>query len=118
MTTDERIEKMERQLARMRWFNRCLIACIVLSFGGCFISKTFGPEKALAQSGSKVIRANSFFLEDENGNIRASLHITKDGPGLLLSDENDKVRATLVSVKDGPGLSLIDENEKVIWSAP
>ena len=90
MTTDERMEKMEGQLVRVRWFNRCLIACIVLSLGVWFILKTFGLETAWAKSGAKEIRANSFVLEDENGKPRALLGVNKDGTGLLLYDENAK----------------------------
>jgi len=91
MTTDERMGKIEGQLARMRWFNRCLIACIVLSLGVWFILKTFGPEQVWAQSSGKVIRAGSFILEDENGKARAGLSVSKDGPGLVLCDKNSKV---------------------------
>lgn len=141
MTTDERMEKMEGQLARVRWFNRCLIACIVLFLGVWFISKTFGPEKAWGRSGSKEIRANRFILEDENGKIRAGLEmnmkdeprlsmsdengeiramlfVPKEGPILVMSDENGKIRARLAVIKSKPTLSVHDENGKVIWSAP
>ncbi len=37
MTTDERIEKLEGQLARVRWLNRCLVALIVLSLATCLV---------------------------------------------------------------------------------
>ena len=30
MTTDERIEKVESQLARIRWINGCLIVGVIL----------------------------------------------------------------------------------------
>lgn len=112
MTTDERIEKMEGQLARVRWFNHILIACIVLSLGVLFIWKTFRPEKAWAQSSEKVIRANSFVLEDENGKMRARLAMTEDGPMFSLYDENDKTRAALRMAKDMPSLSLHDVDGK------
>ena len=112
MTTDERMEKMEGQLARVRWFNRCLIACIVLSFGVWLISKTFGAETVWAGSGAKEIRANSFILEDENGKPRAELSVGKDGPWLSLRDENGKGRVNLSVDKDGPGLWLFDEKGK------
>ena len=36
MVTEERMEKIEGQLTRVRWFNRCLMACIILGLGvGC-----------------------------------------------------------------------------------
>ena len=112
MSTDERIEKMEGQLARMRWFNCCLIACIVLPLGAWFISKNFGPKTAWAQSRVKEIRANSFILEDENGKGRAALSVLKDGPVLGLFDENGKLRVGLGVLNDVPGLELFDENGK------
>jgi len=112
MSTDERMEKMEGQLTRIRWFNRCLIACIVLSLGVWFILKTFGPETAWAQSGEKVIRATKFVLEDENGKTRAILGMVKDRPMLRLLDENYKAAVPLAAVKEGPVLLLYDEDEK------
>lgn len=118
MTTDERIEKMEGQLARMRWFNRCLIACIVLSFGAWFILKSFGPETVWAQPGVKEIRATCFILLDENGKGRAVLSVLNDVPGLWLYDENGKVRASMAVGKAGPDLRLFDENGKRIWGVP
>ena len=112
MTADERIEKMEGQLARVRWFNHILIACIVLSLVVLFIWKTFRPEKAWAQSGEKVIRANGFVLEDENGKMRATLAMTEDGPKLSLSDENGRTHAALRVAKEMPSLSLHDVEGK------
>ena len=108
MTIDERIEKMERQLVRVRWVNRGLIACIVLSL-------LVGLPFLMAGSGVKEIRANRFILEDENGKTRAELSLKKDGPNLSLSDENGKPRAGLTVDKDGrPGLLLLDDNGKCL----
>jgi hypothetical protein len=105
------MEKMEKELARLRWFNRCLIGCIVLSLGVCFIWKTLGPETAWAQSRAKEIRASKFILEDPNGKPCATLgYIENKGPALLLLDKNDVVRASLDLTPKGPGLELIDEN--------
>jgi len=112
MSTDERIEKMERQLARMRLFNRCLIACIVLSLGVWFIEKTFTAETAWAGPGVKEIRANRFILEDDEGTVRARLTVDAGGPALSLLDKNGKSRAVLSVDKNGSGLRLRDENSK------
>ncbi len=115
MTTDERLEKVEGHLAHVRWFNRCLIACIVLALGGWFLWKSFGPDTAWAQSGTKEIRANAFILEDENSKTRATLSVSEDEPQLKLIDENGKSRAGLGYFKDiGPGLMLMDENGKTL----
>lgn len=134
MTTEERIEKMERQLVQVRWFNRCLIACIVLSLGVWFIMKT---ERAWAQFDTKEIRANKFVLEDLKGKTRAELKADNnwacltlkgaDGggrvvlgfpgggsePKLMLIDRNDKVCAELSLEKGQPSMWLRDRNDKV-----
>jgi predicted lipoprotein with Yx(FWY)xxD motif len=43
-----------------------------------------------AQPGPKVIRANQFILEDQNGMVSAILTVDKDGAGLILGNENGK----------------------------
>ncbi len=112
MITDEKLEKVERQLARLRWFNRCLIACVALAFGVWFIAKTFGPETAWAQSGAKIIRANAFVLEDQNGKCHAELRAGEAGPVLVLLAENGSPGIVLSVTKQEPSLMLIDQNGK------
>jgi hypothetical protein len=111
MTIDERLKKVEGQLARVRWVNRCLIGFIVLSVGAWSVVKTFGPETAWAQSAMKEIRANKFVLEDENGKERAALGVNEYGPELLLHDENSKMSARLLVSAEGPAL-VLRENGK------
>jgi hypothetical protein len=111
MTTEERLDKLERELALL---------------------KPGEPESE--------VRANRFVLEDENGKLRAMLNVTKEGAALVLFDEKGDLRATLGALKGGPGLDLFDENGefraglnvrqegpklglfdkngRVIWSAP
>jgi len=113
MSTDERMKKMERQLARVIWFNCCLIACIVLSLGVWFISKTFGPE---------TVRAKRFIVEDENGKGRAilgmskesdaALGVGKNSPCLMMSDENGMPLVMMVMSEEGSKLILSGENGK------
>ena len=117
MTTEERLEKMERELGRVKE---------VLA-------------RSRVEGTAKEIRAKSFVLEDENGKPRARLGITECGPGLMLLDEkgelcaglsmtetgpllalydeNGKGRVVLFVTQDGPHLALHDENGKVTWSA-
>ena len=111
MSTDGRMEKMEGQLARIRWVNRCLIGCIVVSLGVWFISMAFDR---------RTVWAKQFIVEDGNGKVLAALGMRKDkaGPELVLLDENGKVRAVLVVDKDGPRVTLLGADGKVIWSAP
>ena len=61
----------------------------------------------------KVIRANRFVLEDEDGAVRAALTVNKRRRMLSLADENGKVRARLIVDHDGPHLRLLDKNAKV-----
>ena len=141
MTIEERLENMEREMRRVKRRNRWLLGTILLIVGGLIAPWVFETTAIRARSKEvgtvKEIRARSFVLEDEKGDVRAGLIVDKDGspglrlydengetraalkdgPGLSLYDENGKTRATLGVVKGGPGLVLLDENGQVIWSA-
>ena len=65
----------------------------------------------------KVIRANQFILEDNNGKARAVLDVGKDGaPGFYLYDENATPRAMLGVTNYGAMLALCDKNGKTVAS--
>ena len=65
----------------------------------------------------KVIRANQFILEDDNGKTRAVLDVGKDGvPGFYLYDENATPRAMLGVTNYGAMLALCDKNGKTVAS--
>jgi len=116
MRTDERIENLEKGLASARRFNRGLLAAVGLVLGVWILAGTFGPTMAAAPAGGaavREVRANRFVVEDENGNVRATLDVGKDGPSLDLRDENGKIRAMLTVWKDRPSLDLRDENGKM-----
>ena len=117
MTTEERLEKLERELARPNHPNCWLLPVIALAVVGLALAGTWTRTTAIAQdrgesASPKVIHASAFSLEDENGKVRATLSMTKGGPRLALYDENGKVRVGLGASKDGSGLSLYDENDK------
>ena len=122
MTTEERLEKLERELTetkalaarrpdvRRGW----LLAVVGVAVVGLGLAWTLAKTTATAQAQAagavpKTIRANEFILEDADGKRRAWLGVDKDGPGLHLLDENGKPRAVLTVTKDGPGLNLYDE---------
>ena len=116
MTTDERIENLEKGLASARRFNRWLLAAVGLALGVWILAGTFGPTMAAEPAGGTAInevRAKRFVVEDENGKVRAVLAVFKDGPGLTLADESGNPRAMLIMGKGGPALTLSDENGKV-----
>jgi len=140
MTTEERLEKLEKELSWARW----LLAGAALCVGIGVIVWTFAPGTALAQvlipGVQKVVRANSFVLVDENGRERGGMRVFLNTPSLDLSDENGKtrvmlsldkneprlylygegglVRASLSILKNQAHLWLIDVDGEVLWSAP
>ena len=120
MTTEERLDHLERQLSRANRRNRWLLAGVGLCLGIGLVAWTFRPTAATAQPAGaalKVVRATRFVLEDEKGKLRAMLAMDKDGPGLVLYDEKGNMRVLLAMGKDGPGIILCDEKEKPRWLA-
>jgi hypothetical protein len=112
MTTDQRIENLEKGLASARRLNCWLLAAVGLALGVWILAGTFGPTMAAAPGGrgaAKEIRANRFVVEDENGKNRMVLFASKDGPGLGLFDDNGNNRVTLLVFGDGPKLVFKDE---------
>jgi hypothetical protein len=109
----ERMEKLERELRVEKRRNRWLLVVVGLAAVGVVLAWTLANTTPTAQAqGAKVIRANQFVLEDENGMIRATLIASKDGPGLAMFDQNGKNRVQLDMDKDGPALVMRDENGK------
>ena len=106
MTTEERLDALEREMAAMR-------------------EKITTKELVIVDENGKL-RAWLGVLKDEprlelfdaNGKWCAWLDAGKDGAGLGLMDENGKIRAMLDAGKDGAELTLLDENGKVVWQAP
>jgi hypothetical protein len=147
MTVEERLGKLERELAIAKRYDRRLLTIVALTVGGMGLVWTLTKTMSAAYaqeteaipkivSVPKVVHANKFVLEDENGKPRAELSFNKDGPllslwdengkpramlsgsGLKLWDENGKTRVFLDVLKDMTVLSLRDENGKVVWEAP
>ena len=117
MTTEERLERVERELTRAKRRNRWLMVAVGLAVGILALAwlATENADTALAQDAAKaekpaqVIRASAFVLVDDKGRERGALKMTPDGPTLYLYDENEKPRAALTAIKVGPGLALFDE---------
>jgi len=98
MTIEERLEKLEKELIRGRRFNRWLLAGLGLVIVAWIVGWAFRP--------GREVSARRFILEDNNGKLRATLQLDKDGPRLRLYDENGKTCADLGGSEDGPGLIL------------
>jgi len=118
MTTEERLAKVERELGRAKLRSRWLLAALGLGLGALALvwasaaSVPSADAQGAVGAGPKIIRANAFILEDENGKVRGGLVVTKDGLGLNLVDENGKPLVELGVGPDGPRLALDNENGK------
>lgn len=118
MTTEERLEKLECELARAKRGNRRMFLAGTGLLLGLFAllmaswSMTGVAQGQEEQPDKKVIRANVFILEDQNGKLCAVLAVDKAGPALVLYDQNGKPRVGLTAFKGGPALILRDENGK------
>ncbi len=115
MTTEERLETLEKELARAKRRSRRLLAAVGLVAGAVALVWVVVGAGCNTQGGKvpTVIRAGRFQLVDENGSDRAVLTVDKDGPSLTLLDENGNDRALLYMFReDEPGLLLLDENGK------
>jgi hypothetical protein len=112
MTTDERIENLEKGLASARRFNRWLLAAVGLALGVWILAGTFGPATAAAPGAGAAfneVRATRFVVVDEKGKERAVLWSGgKWGPGLSLLDEKGEDCASLNLLGGVPSLTLID----------
>ena len=118
MTVEERIENLERELARAKHRNRRLTLVGIGLVGGiCAVAWAVTGAESKAQTqpaggAERVIRAHSFVVEDENGKTRGGLGGFKDGPALSLFGENGKPCAALAVNEKGSLVSLSDENGK------
>ncbi len=96
MTTEERLEKLERELTRAKRDNRRMIVVgvgIVLGALALLVVRGSPVSVARAQEAADktVIRAHEFLLVNEQGKTRAVLGVVKDGAALELFDEQDKL---------------------------
>jgi hypothetical protein len=87
MTIEERVEKVEMELARAKRRNHLLLAGVLLAFvllAAAMTAGTAGRED--------IVKVRQFTVVDKNGEVRALLAVVKDGPWLRLYDENGNVR--------------------------
>lgn len=118
MTTDERLEKVERELSRartrFRWMvvgaGLCVLSVAVLYAFGQY-QTTFTPRATKAGTGNEI-HATNFVLDDANGKPRASLGMDEDGLELRLRYENGNIGAALCLHEEKVVLSLADNNGK------
>ena len=118
MTTEERLEHIERELTAMKR-RKCQLLAVgglaIVGLGLAWILTNSTPTAQAQGAGfvPKEVRANSFIVEDSNGKMRAALSIGANGPSLFLLDANGKMRATLALGANGPSLALNDANKEI-----
>ena len=91
MTTEERLERLERELAETR----------------AQLGRMHSVE------GQPEVRAQRFLLVDEKGHQRGELFVRKDGSGLRLEVEKGLTRVQLDVNKNGAMLSLFDDTSAI-----
>jgi len=97
----------------LKLFGNGLMMALALFLGALLGPSMFQPRTAEAKGAApsipQVIRASRFELVDQDGNLRASLHLSNASEPLLFMYGNDgKVHLSL-SVLDGdPGIDLYD----------
>jgi hypothetical protein len=106
MTVEERLENLERELAKSKRQN------LRLAIGGAVVMTCVVIFLA-AWARPTDVRARSFIVADENGTERAALAVDKHGPALRLLDKKGNLRVVLAVDKDGPGLDLFDEKDNL-----
>lgn len=134
MTTDERLAKMEQELARAKRRSRWVLAvagvvagaaalCIIADTGGITQALTFSDARhgedspAAAKGEAPTLNIFSQALKDEE---KARKQPARTAPrdsfirarGFVLVDENGKERASLAMRKGGPILHLYNEKGK------
>ena len=124
-TTEERFDRLERELVRQRRRCRWLFGAAALAFAGWLVvALRPAPADAQAAASPKEVRAkafvgNAFVLRDENGKLRAALTVSEGTPGLALYDANGKARVAIHAARKEPALELYGANgeKRAILSA-
>ncbi len=114
MPTDERLERLERELTLVKRNNQWLLAIVGTVVLILILARTFSWTENTAQAQGKgnkpkVVVANEFVLEDEMGRRRAVLEAHKGRALLAMMDENGKIRISLDALNSEPGLSLFGQ---------
>lgn len=111
MTTEESLERLERELRRTKKRVHLLSAVFGLGLGAVIV---LGTLTVLARGFTfKEVCAKRFVLKGSGGEPGAKLTVDKFGPMLYLYDNNGQFRAVLGVNNDGdPGLRFLDEKGK------
>ena len=101
---DNLVQRLNRLELENLWLKRLAAVVFVGIAAVLFMGQSKPPDVA------KVVEAESFILRDGSGRIRARLGILNEKLALVFQDENGTVRASLTMIKDGaPSLNLYDK---------
>jgi hypothetical protein len=113
MTTEQRIEKLERRLEIMKRRNRWLVTAVltvaaVWGVWACFGEPAFAANSRIVLESNKTVRAGRFVVVDDHGQVRGMFGMSRDkgGPEMILYDENGVNRARIFVYKGVPCVSL------------
>jgi len=96
MNTEERLERLERELTATRRRSRWLLAFIALAVGLAWTLTSNAPPVQAQGRNRKVVRAREFILENATGRQRASLRTNKYGfAELIMFDKKNVARVHL-----------------------
>ncbi len=114
MTTEERLEKLEVEVARQKRYNRGLIAAlaakavgVVLLAAAAMVVAYLWPSKDIAEDIFEEVRAQRFVLVDETGNNRILMAVGENGSRIVVLDENGEPTAGLIVDENGSELLQI-----------
>ena len=97
MTMEERVDRLERR-------NRQLLVAVVAMVGVGVLALFVAGRMATAQAGVETVdelRTKKLVIVDDDGQGRAALVVSEDGPGLFLLDVKGKPRVALTVGEDG-----------------
>lgn len=104
MITEERLEKVEKELARAKRRSRVILLAAAMTVAAVFLL-------CAGDAVPKVVRAERFELVDTNGTVRAVLHMSQLAGGPELSLSGPSGSAHLRVFDSGPQLGLYDKNK-------
>ena len=117
MTTDERLDRMERELTTLKRRNRCLLAVAACMVGAIVLFGALSKIVPVAHAQgmgtvAREIRANRFVVVDSGNHPVAALEHVSGTTRLAFYGVGGMVRAQLVESTTGPQLALFGENDK------
>jgi hypothetical protein len=116
MATDDRLEKLERELSRARTRFHLLVVWIGVCLASLAAAYTYAQLSLKPRPGSaeviEELRARNFVLEDGNGRVRAILGMYEGGVMLRLNAEKGDLGATFYLDNERSGITLNDKDGK------